>query len=142
MDLEQAVDLVAGILTRKHVEFQTRPDGREHQARYGSTAAFIRFDEKGDDTIVSVVGTVVEDLPLQGANGRRKLLERLNEINVETYFGKFVLHNAEVRVEHDLLASRMQGDELMNALTVVVRLSDEWDDRLKEEFGGQTWQEK
>jgi hypothetical protein len=141
MQPDQAADLVAGILTRNQIPFSTREDGRQHRVLFGSTAIYINFVSWGDEeAVVNLAGVVLERLDTSEET-RTKAVSHLNELNGKVYFGKFCLYDDVIRVEHDLAASHLQGDELMNALNVVASLSDNWDDQLQEELGGSTWED-
>lgn len=65
----------------------------------------------------------------------------MNKLNCEGYFGKYCLYGDLIKLEHELLASRMQADELMHALGTVANRADESDDELKKDLGGKTWEE-
>ncbi len=137
MQPDQAADLVAGILTRNDVSFGSRDDGRAHRVLYGSTAIYLECNQWGDDdTVVSLAATVLEQIP---EDARTQALERINKLNCESYFGKFCLYGDLIKLEHDLLASRMQADELMHALGIIANRADENDDELKKDLGGKTW---
>jgi hypothetical protein len=144
MQRDQAADLVAGILTRNDVPFRSTKDGSVHQVKMGSTAVTIRFADWGDnDTAVNLQATVLERLPTPEENSEKyfESLDTVNEINGQLYFGKLYRASAAIVVDHDLLASRMEADELMNAMDTVLNIADDLDDKLKEDFGGLTWQD-
>jgi len=137
MQPEQAADYVAGIFTRNEVPFATSPDGRSHRVLMGSTAIFVEVSRWGDDdSIVNLSATVLEELDEAIVP---KALERLNQLNCENYFGKYCLYGTTIKAEHDLLASRLQADELVNALDAVAVQADRYDDELQKELGGKTW---
>ena len=139
MQPDQAGDLVAGILTRNDVSFGSRDDGRAHRVLCGSTAIYIECNQWGDDdTVVSLAAVVLEQIP---ETAQAHALERVNKLNCEGYFGKYCFYGDLIKLEHDLLASRMQADELMNALGIVANRADETDNELKNELGGKTWEE-
>ncbi len=139
MQPDQAADYVAGIMRRNEIDFGTSEDGRSHQITYGSTAVHVNLAPAGDDdTIISLSAVVLEQLDEER---RSEILERLNELNCGNYFGKFCLYDSTIRVEHELLASRMQGEEFMSALGIVAEHSDRLDDALQKKLGGRTWQQ-
>jgi hypothetical protein len=139
MQPDQAADYVAGILTRNEVPFATREDGRGHRVLYGTTAVFITVAPFGDeDAIVSLSAPALEQLDPDSAP---KILSRINQLNCENYFGKWCLYDDVIRVEHELLASRLQPEEMMNALRMLAEQADSNDDALQQELGGKTWQQ-
>jgi hypothetical protein len=139
MQPDQAADFVGGILARNNVPFATREDGRGHRVQSGSTAVFIEFSPWGEgDSVVHIVAVVLEELDLDVS---AKTLERINKLNCEGFFGKFCLYDSVIKVEYDMLASRMQADELMSALSLIATTADENDDKLRDELGGKTWEQ-
>jgi hypothetical protein len=139
MQPDQAADYVAGILARNKVEFATRDDGRAHMVVSGSTAAIVNLAPWGaEDCVVNLQAVVVQEIP---DSATPLALQRINELNCAGYFAKWCLYGSVIKVEHDLIASRLQADELMNALSIVVGQSDAKDEELAGEFGGKTWQQ-
>lgn len=121
------------------MSFGSRDDGRAHRVLYGSTAIYIECNQWGDDdTVVSLAATVLEQIP---ETAQSEALQRVNKLNCEGYFGKYCLYGDLIKLEHELLASRMQADELMHALGTVANRADENDDELKKDLGGKTWEE-
>ena len=58
-------------------------------------------------------------------------------------FGRFALdaeHNS-IWFDESLLGDQFREEELRFAVQVVASTADEWDDRLKQMFGGATYQE-
>ncbi|MBO0767864.1 MAG: YbjN domain-containing protein [Solirubrobacterales bacterium] len=139
MQPDQAADYVAGILARHEVQFASREDGKGHLIVMGSSATEIHFAHWAEeDCVVNVSAIVLQQVP---ANQGMRLLKRLNKFNCEGFFSKFYLDEDlnQVRLEYDLLASRLQPDELMNALSVVALEADRVDDLLAQDFGGKTF---
>ena len=67
----------------------------------------------------------------------------LARLNFSMMFGRFSLdteHNA-IWFDETLLGEHFSSEELRFAVSVVSRTADEWDDRLKQMFGGMTYQE-
>lgn len=143
MQRDQTADFVAGILTRHEVPFETSEDGTVHQVRSGSTAIQIRFADWGNDTVVTLMATVLEGLTGSDSDDPSyvRSLSLINDLNSGTYFGKFYRTPTAIALDHDLMADKMQAEELMNALDVVATLADHWDDKLKESLGGKSWAE-
>jgi hypothetical protein len=139
MQPDQAADYVAGILTRNRIEFATRDDGKAHMFTSGSTAVFINLSGWGnDDSVINIQAVAVEQIP---ESAGQAVLDKINELNCEGYFAKWCRYGSELKVEHDLIASRLQADELMNALSAVVGQADAKDDELASLFGAKTWQQ-
>lgn len=141
MKPEQAFDLVAGMLVRLKVPFQTREDGMGHRVLAGSTAVYINFGEWEDDAVVSLGAPVLEELPT-GGDDYVKSVAYVNDLNCRVVFGKFCRYRDHIRLEYELLAGNLQAEELMNALNSVAALADHWDDKLQAELGGSTWEAK
>jgi hypothetical protein len=67
----------------------------------------------------------------------------LARLNFGLMFGRFALdaeHNA-IWFDDTLLGEQFSDEEMRFAVDVVARTADEWDDRLKQLFGGATHQE-
>jgi hypothetical protein len=67
----------------------------------------------------------------------------LARLNFGLMFGRFALDAAHQAIWFDesLLGEEFREEELRFAIRVVASTSDEWDDRLKQMFGGATYQE-
>lgn len=67
----------------------------------------------------------------------------LARLNFGLMFGRFALdaEHRSIWFDETLLGDHFDDEELRFALTVVSTTADEWDDRLKQMFGGATWQE-
>jgi T3SS (YopN, CesT) and YbjN peptide-binding chaperone 1 len=139
MQPDQAADFVGGILARNNVPFGTSDDGRAHRVQTGSTAVFIEVSPWGEeDSLVHIMAVLLEELDWDVS---AKALEQINKLNCERFFGKFCLYDSVIRVEYDMLASHMQADELMAALSLIATTADENDDKLQKELGGKTWEQ-
>lgn len=137
MHPEQAADFVREILVRNNLEFATRDDGLGHRIRAGVTAVDVTFPPWGeDDSIVIVSAVLLEDLEEDVA---AKALESINRLNCDRYFGKFCLRENVISIEHVMLASQMQADELMSALSVIANTANQSVEELQRELGGKTW---
>jgi len=67
----------------------------------------------------------------------------LARLNFGLMFGRFALdtENRSIWFDETLLGEHFDDEELRFAIRVVSSTADEWDDRLKQMFGGATWQE-
>lgn len=78
-----------------------------------------------------------------GVNVTPELGLLLARLNFSLMFGRFAL-DAEQRsiwFDETLLGDQLSDDTLRFAIDVVATTADEWDDRLKQMFGGMTYQE-
>ncbi len=67
----------------------------------------------------------------------------LARLNFGLMFGRFALDapHRSIWVDETLLGEQFREEELRTAIQVVATTADEWDDRLKQMFGGATYQE-
>jgi hypothetical protein len=67
----------------------------------------------------------------------------LARLNFGLMFGRFALDgdNRSIWFDETLLGEHVSDEEVRFAIDVVARTADEWDDRLKQMFGGVTFQE-
>lgn len=116
-------------------------------------AAGVDDGERGEPTIrLDVDGEMVtvevrEDAPVVRIGGvvafaatdRPEQRAELLELNRQLTFGRLaLLGDHVVLVEHDLIADTLDGEELLNAISSVAAVADEWGPRLTATFGGET----
>ena len=67
----------------------------------------------------------------------------LARLNFGLMFGRFALdaEHAAIWFDETLLGDQFSDEELRFTIQVVASTADEWDDRLKQMFGGATYQE-
>jgi hypothetical protein len=67
----------------------------------------------------------------------------LARLNFGLMFGRFALdvERQAIWVDETLLGDHFTDEELRFTIDVVAKTADEWDDRLKQMFGGATYQE-
>ena len=67
----------------------------------------------------------------------------LARLNFGLMFGRFTLDatNQSIWFDETLLGEQFREEELRFAVRIVAATADEWDDRLKQMFGGATYQE-
>lgn len=67
----------------------------------------------------------------------------LARLNFGLMFGRFALdtENRSIWFDETLLGDQFREEELRFTIHVVATTADQWDDRLKQMFGGETWQE-
>lgn len=100
-----------------------------------SSAVEITFHSRGQEVLVVLVATVLEDVTVSPVE-RFGLLESLNQLNSEVDFGKFYLNGSAVYLRYDLPTANLTADELIGPLLILARIADEQDDRLIRQFGG------
>jgi len=67
----------------------------------------------------------------------------LTRLNFGLMFGRFALDadHRSIWFDESLLGEQFREEELRFAIQVVASTADEWDDRMKQMFGGATYQE-
>jgi hypothetical protein len=75
------------------------------------------------------------------APGAAVALNRLNELNLNHRFLKFVFDDGTLMAIYDLLGDRLQATELLNAVYCVAAAADHLDDELIEEIGGKRFED-
>lgn len=140
MDRDQSIEQVAGILIREGLGFETRDDGQGYRLIFDSAAVFIGFSPWRDGTVITLSSPILQGIDETGPGGAAAL-NRLNTLNKNSFFTKFTFEDGTLIVEYDLLADRLQADELMNALSVVATSAEVLDDELVDELGGKPFRE-
>lgn len=135
MELEASIEQVAGILVREGLSFETRDDGRGYRLMFDSAAVFIGFSPWRDGTVITLSSPILQDID-PASPGAAAALNRINRLNNNSFFTKFVFDDGALIVEYDILADRLQAGELMNALSVVATSAEVLDDELVDEIGG------
>lgn len=103
--------------------------------REGSAIVNIHVEKfREDSAIVSIFSNVV-----RGAKLDAKLLQYLLELNAKLNFGAFALHNNIIIFKYDIVGGKhMDFEEFKNALIIVALISDEYDNKIIDVFGGKT----
>lgn len=140
MDLDVSIEQVAGILVREELKFQTAPDGEGYRLLFGSTAVFIAFSPWRDGVSITVSAPILQDID-PSSPGAATLLNRLNELNMNHRFLKFVYDDGALIAVYDLLGDRLQAAELLNAVYIVAAAADHLDDELIDEIGGKRFED-
>lgn len=138
MDMATSIEQVAGILVREGLPFETRDDGRGYRLIFDSAAVFIGFSPWRDGTVITLSSPILQDIDPESP-GAAAALNRVNRLNNNSFFTKFVFDDGALIVEYDLLADRLQAGELMNALSVVATSAEVLDDELVDELGGKAF---
>jgi hypothetical protein len=110
-------------------------DDNGYAVRFSSALLRVGFSSIGTQVVITLGATVLRGVQVADRIG---LLNRLNDLNQETHFGKWVFYDDEtaIAVEYDLLGDHLQEDELMTAIAALARVADREDDLLKDVFGG------
>jgi hypothetical protein len=140
MDVDASIEQVAGILVREELKFQTAPDGAGYRLLFGSTAVFINFMTWREGVSIIVSAPILQDID-PAAPGAAAALNRLNELNLNHRFIKFVFDDGALMAIYDLLGDRLQATELLNAVYVVAAAADHLDDELIDEIGGKRFED-
>ncbi len=140
VDLEASIEQVAGILLREDLKFQTAPDGDGYRLLFGSTAVFVAFTPWRDGVAITVTAPILQEID-EESPGAALLLNRLNELNLNHRFLKFVYEEGTLVAVYDLLGDRLQAIELLNAVYIVAAAADHLDDELIDEVGGKRFED-
>ncbi len=101
---------------------------------YGSTVIEISNDPYGpDEAVVTIMAYCV-----QGAEVDDELLTGLLGLNHELSFGAFSISGRDVFFSYSLFGRTLERSNLLNAVATVSTVSDDYDDRIVAQYGGQT----
>lgn len=96
-----------------------------------ATVAVLPWGE--DETVVNTRAYVV-----RGARVDGDLLTMLLQTNEQLFFGAFGMDSeGDIFLQHSLLGSTCDADDLQTAVVAVVSTADEFDDLIVERWGGQ-----
>lgn len=102
--------------------------------RYGSTVLEISVEPYGpEETMVEVTAYCV-----QGVSLDERLLTGLLELNHKVAFGAFSLVGQDIFFSHSIFGPSIDSKNLLNAIASVATVSDDYDDRIVDKYGGQT----
>jgi hypothetical protein len=143
MSTEAVFDQIAGILAKSEIEFSVTEDNSTYWVPVpeGSTQVRIRCGDFAEDkTVIAMDAPLLQNVKLKRGS-KNKILERLNDLNISSYFAKFCVGEDEdelgtIWIEYEILGDNLQPAELINALSVVGFTGDRVDDELRGEFGG------
>lgn len=112
-------------------------DDAEHcdfYLKYGSTVLEISIDPyEEDDAVIEVLAFCV-----QGVEPSFELMRELLRLNSEVPLGAFSLVGKDIFFSHAFLGRRMSPEQFIASLENVATISDEYDDKLVEQYGGET----
>jgi T3SS (YopN, CesT) and YbjN peptide-binding chaperone 1 len=108
-------------------------DNGHFYVRYGSTVLEISVEPYGpEEMMVMVMAYCVQDVEAD-----EDLLRGLLEVNHSLPFGSFSLVGNDIFFHHALFGRSLERRALLNALAAVATISDDYDDRIVDKFGGQ-----
>lgn len=109
-------------------------DNGHYYVSYGSTVIEISNDPFGpEEAVVTVMAYCV-----QGTEVDEELLTGLMELNHELPFGAFSISGRDVFFSYSVFGRTLERSTLLNAVATVATKSDDYDDRIVSEYGGQT----
>jgi hypothetical protein len=112
-------------------------DDAEHcdfYLKYGSTVLEISIEPyEEDDAVVEILAFCV-----QGVEPTFDLAQELLRLNSEVLLGGFSMVGRDIFFSHSFLGRRLQGEQLIASLDAVASISDEYDEKLVETYGGET----
>ena len=123
--------LVDEVLRRKFGHPPLRNEQGDVAIRVGSTMVFLR--STSDAAELMLFSPLVHDV-----SGRSRACEVLNDLNVESRFGRFALHRDRVYVQISVPAQPFVPAHLHQALRAVSQIADGIDDELASRLGGRT----
>lgn len=112
-------------------------DDAEHcdfYLKYGSTVIEISiYPYEEDDAVVEILAFCV-----QGVEPSFELATELLRLNVEEPLGAFSMSGSDIYFSHAFLGRKLQPDQLIASLNHVASVSDEYDEKIVDKYGGQT----
>lgn len=106
------------------------PDG-DVSIRVGSTMIFLRSTLDAEEIVL--FAPLVHDV-----SGRSRACEVLNDLNVETRYGRFALHKDRVYVQVSVPAKPFVPGHLRQTLRILSHIADGLDEELADKLGGRT----
>ena len=100
-----------------------------------SSAIEITFSDAGPRVVITLSAVVLMGVRLE--DERRVIaLERLNALNSEARFGKFVLDDRReaIRLDYDVMGDELDANELLVPFETLAGIADEYDDQLMQEL--------
>src|SRR2546428_10482138 len=112
-------------------------DDAEHcdfYLKYGSTVLEISIEPyEEDDAIVEVLAFCV-----QGVEPSLAMVRALLRLNSDVRLGAFSMDGSDVFFSHSFLGRRLRPEQFIASLDSVAMISDEYDDTLVAQYGGET----
>ncbi|HEX9405769.1 MAG TPA: YbjN domain-containing protein [Thermoanaerobaculia bacterium] len=112
-------------------------DDAEHcdfYLKYGSTVLEISIDPyEEDDAVIEVLAFCV-----QGVEPSFEMMRELLRLNSQVPLGAFSLDGKDIFFSHSFLGRRMSPEQFIASLDSVANISDEYDEKLVAQYGGET----
>ena len=112
-------------------------DDAEHcdfYLKYGTTVLEISIDPYGeDDAVIEVLAFCV-----QGVEPPFEMVRELLRVNSEVPLVAFSMVGKDIFYSHSFLGRRLPAEQFIASLDSVASISDEYDDRLVAQYGGET----
>lgn len=124
-------ELVAAELTAMFGHPPIRDAEGDFAIRVGSTMVFVRATADGQELLL--FSAIVHDV-----EGRSRAVEVLNDLNVQSRYGRFALHQDRVFVTMSLMAEPFVPTHLHKAVRIMSQLADGIDDELARKLRGRT----
>ncbi len=110
------------------------PASGHFYVRYGTTVLEISVEAYGpEEAVVTVMSYCVQDVEVS-----EELLLGLLELNHHLLFGSFSLVGDDIFFAYSLFGRSLERRTLLGAIAAVATVSDDYDDRIVEKFGGET----
>lgn len=110
------------------------PNNGHYYVGYGSTILELSVEPYGpDDTLVEVTAYCV-----QGVDMSEELAYGLLQLNQQLPIGAFSVVGRDIFFSHTLLGRSLDRKNLLGTIAAVANVSDDYDDRIVEKYGGQT----
>jgi len=112
-------------------------DDAEHcdfYLKYGTTVLEISIEPyEEDDAVVEVLAFCV-----QGVEPSFAMMRELLRLNSDVPLGAFSMVGSDVFFSHSFLGRRLRPEQFIASLDSVASIADEYDDKLVEQYGGET----
>ena len=110
------------------------PETDHYYVGYGSTVLEVSVELYGpEETIVRITAYCVQNIEM-----KTELAIGLLELNHELPFGAFELVGGDIFCSHALFGRGLNRGSLLGAIAAVATTSDDYDDRIVAEYGGNT----
>ena len=131
---EEVYGQVKGYLDNLVDEHFDDADHCDFYLKFGSTVLEISIDPfEDDDAVIEVLAFVV-----QGVEPTFELTRDLLRFNSEVPLGAFSMVGQDVFFSHSFLGRRLRPEQLIASLQSVATISDEYDEKLVNAYGGET----
>ena len=129
----RAYENVKIYLTELFDEDMCNEDDGHFYVRYGSTVLEISVDPYGPEEVMVIVMSYC----VQGVEVDEDLALGLLELNHTLPFGAFSLVGTDIFFSYSIFGRTLERSNLLNALAAVATVSDDYDDRIVQKYGGE-----